>query len=69
MSKYCAVENQSSWMFSPGDRFQRMARPVSVAVSQRPQQQGIGHTEHGGRRADTYGKGDDRGEGQAFEHF
>jgi len=24
ISKYCAVENQSSAMFSPGDRFQRI---------------------------------------------
>jgi hypothetical protein len=31
MSKYCAVENQSSAMLSPGERFQRIARRSAFA--------------------------------------
>ena len=41
MSKYCAVENQSSAMFRPGDRFQRIASRSASLVGQRPQQQRV----------------------------
>ena len=39
MSKYWAVENQSSVMPRPGERFHRIVEPVGVRVRERSQQE------------------------------
>ena len=53
MSKYCAVENQSSVIPSPGERFQRMTRRSALRYGSGCNNSGAGDTVDRGVRADA----------------
>ena len=65
MSKYCAVENQSSAIPSPGERFHRITSRSGSGVGQRPEEQRARDAEDRGVGADAEGQREHGGERDA----